>query len=53
MLPTIGKDIIGMDYDWLILPTTANEIIDIKKPNLHKIPISFPSTSKKVYTVPE
>ena len=29
-------------YDWLILPTTANEIIGIKEPNVHKILI-FPN----------
>ena len=29
------------EFDWLMLPTTINKIIGIKKPNLHKIP-GFP-----------
>ena len=33
--------------DWLIAPTTANQIIGIKKPNKHKILIFSPTTSLK------
>ena len=44
MLPTTASDIIGMDFDWY-LHTTANEIIVIKKPNLHKFLIFSPTTS--------
>ena len=37
VLPTMANDIIIMNFDWLMLLTTANEVIGIKKPNLHKI----------------
>ena len=40
MLHTTANDIICMDFDWLMLLTTANKIIGIKMPNLHKI-LSF------------
>ena len=33
--------------DWLIVPTTANQITGIEKPNYHKILIFFPTTSLK------
>ena len=33
--------------DWLIVPTTANQITGIEKPNYHKTLIFFPTTSLK------
>ena len=33
MLPTTANDIIGTDFDWLMLLTTTNKIIGIKQPN--------------------
>ena len=33
MLPTTANDIIGRDFDWVMLPTTTNKIIGIKQPN--------------------
>ena len=53
MVPTTANDIICMDFDWLMLPTTANESIGNKKPNLHKIMICSPPTIKKVYLEPK
>ena len=34
--------------DWLIVPTTANQITGIEKPNYHKTLIFFPTTSEMV-----
>ena len=39
--------IISMYFDWLMLPTTTNEVIGIKKHNLHKILIFSPQPLKK------
>ena len=33
--------------DWLIVPSTANQITGIEKPNYHKTLIFFPTTSLK------
>ena len=37
--------------DWLMLPTTVNQAIGIKEPNLHKILIFFPPPSPWVFAV--
>ena len=39
--------------DWLIVPTTANQITGIEKPNYHKTLIFFPTTSLKGHMKPE
>ena len=48
MLHTTANDIISMDFDWLMLPTTTNDVIGIKKPNFYKILIFPPSPLKSL-----
>ena len=46
MLPITNNDIIVMAFDWLSVPTTANQIINIDQPK-KKNPDFFPTTSLK------